>query len=486
MNYLQPVILSGGSGTRLWPLSRSAHPKQFLPLIGDDSLFQSTLKRLKRIDTEHPSDSLSLLPAMIVCNKAHRFLVAEQLREIKQKNNQIVLEPIGRNTAPALTVAAFIAAKNQPDAVLVVMPADHAVKDTLTFRSKIQQAVELANQDKVVTLGIVPTTPETGFGYIKKGDEFMENAFVLDRFVEKPNKETAQTYLDNGNYFWNSGLFIVRADKWLKLIKQFHPDIFAACEKATLSAQTDLDFIRLDEKAFAACPADSIDYAVMEKIVETGEDALVLPLDVGWSDVGSWSSLWDVNKKDEQQNTIKGDVMLHHSHGNLIDAQSRMVACVGVNDLIIVETPDAILVADKKQSQDVKFIAEHLKNQQRVECQFHRCVHRPWGSFEPVDEGKRFKVKRLTVNPKASLSLQMHHHRAEHWIVVRGTAKVTTDDKVELLTENHSIYIPIGTKHRLENPGTIPLEIIEVQSGSYLGEDDILRFEDIYNRNSDD
>lgn len=486
MNYLQPIILSGGSGTRLWPLSRSAHPKQFLPLIDSQSLFQTTIQRLQQIENEHPSKSLNLLSPIVVCNQDHRFLVAEQLRAIKQTASQIILEPIGRNTAPALTVAAFNAVKMQSDAVLVVMPADHAVKDTVEFRAKISQAVELANQEKVVTLGIIPTHPETGFGYIKRGEEITENAFILDRFVEKPDKTTAQSYLDEGDYFWNSGLFIVRADRWLNLIKQFRQDIFDACQKAIEKELIDIDFVRLDKTAFTQCPADSIDYAVMEKIVSQGDKAVVLPLDVGWSDVGSWSSLWDISEKDEQQNSLKGDVMMHQSTGNLVDAQSRMVACVGVHDLVIVETPDAILVANKAQSQDVKFITNHLKNQQRVECQFHRCVHRPWGRFEPIDEGKRFKVKRLTVNSGETLSLQMHHHRAEHWIVVSGTAKVTKGDDTFLLTENQSTYISLGTQHRLENPGTIPLEIIEVQSGSYLGEDDIIRFEDIYNRNSND
>jgi mannose-1-phosphate guanylyltransferase/mannose-6-phosphate isomerase len=472
---LQPVILSGGSGTRLWPLSRRAFPKQFLALVDDDSLLQSTAARMDSLG--HAAD---LLSPLIVCNEAHRFLVAEQLRASGHAARNIILEPVGRNTAPALTLAALDAEEEDP--VLIVMPADHVVKDAEAFARAVSAGLVHAGAGKVVTFGIVPDSPQTGFGYIRAGSAVDGECYKLDAFVEKPDRATAETYLAGGDYFWNSGMFLLRARRWLELIERFRPDIAKAVRRAHAGGHGDLDFFRVDEGAFAASPADSIDYSVMEPLSEEGGECLVVPLDAGWSDIGAWDALWAVSERDESGNACHGDVMAFDAHDNVLHAQHRILAAIGVDDLVVVETSDAVLVAHKDHAQDVKRVTEHLDAQGRGESEFHRCVHRPWGTFEGMDQGERFQVKRLSVKPCATLSLQMHHHRAEHWIVVSGTARVTCDEKEFLLSENQSTYIPIGMRHRLENPGSIPLEIIEVQSGSYLGEDDIVRFEDIYNR----
>jgi mannose-1-phosphate guanylyltransferase/mannose-6-phosphate isomerase len=476
---LLPVILSGGSGTRLWPLSREQYPKQLLPLVGDDSLLQATVRRL---------DGLAeVADPLLVCNEEHRFVVAEQVRLLGRKGS-VLLEPVGRNTAPALTLAALWALGRGVDPVLVVMPADHVILDGEAFRGAVARAAALAEAGQAVTFGITPNCPETGYGYIQQGKALAgeSGAFALARFVEKPDRATAQGYLDSGDYLWNSGIFVMKASTWKSAIGVCRADILAACEKALTDAKADGDFVRAAKEAFAACPSDSIDYAVMERItagVAGLPKAAVIPLSAGWSDVGAWDSLWQVLPKDAAGNAFRGDVMLHETTDTLAFSESRLVACVGVRDLVVVETPDAVLVAHKDKTQDVKKIAERLKREARSEANLHRKVERPWGSYDGVDAGERFQVKRIVVKPGASLSLQMHHHRAEHWIVVRGTAKVTRGEETLLVTENQSTFIPLGTKHRLENPGKVPLEMIEVQSGGYLGEDDIVRFEDHYGRN---
>lgn len=488
---LQPVILSGGSGTRLWPLSREAYPKQFLPLTSEHTMLQETVRRLDGIGEERPREAIALLDPIVVCNEAHRFLVAEQLRLLDRRPAAIILEPEGRNTAPALELAALAAAGDGQDPVLLVMPADHNIRDEQGFRAAAADGYRLAQEGAVITFGIVPDKPETGYGYIRRGDRFGAqgiggDARVLDAFVEKPDAATAEGYLKSGDYLWNSGIFMMKAAVWQRLLARFRPDIAEASEKAYVGGSTDGDFRRLDQDAFHACPSDSIDYAVMERLSaeasEKDASALVLPLDVGWSDLGAWSALWEVSERDDAGNVLDGDAFVHDARDNLLVAQHRMVAAVGVHDLIVVETPDAVLVADKDSAQDVKAVTQFLKREQRSEHRHHQRMHRPWGNFDSIGFGERYQVKRLTVNPGESQSLQMHHHRAEHWIVVSGTARVTNGDKVFLLTENLSTYIPVGTTHRLENPGTIPLEIIEVRTGSYLGEDDIQRFEDAYNR----
>ena len=493
---LLPVILSGGSGTRLWPLSREAYPKQFLPLAGEQTMLQATALRLDHLAAEHPRLGLNVQDPLVVCNEAHRFLVAEQFRVLERRCASILLEPVGRNTAPALTLAALAAtADTEPaaDPVLLVMPADHTIADAPGFRAVVADGYQLADGGAVITFGIVPTKPETGYGYIRQGELYRQEglagkAYGLHAFVEKPDLATAEGYLDSGEHLWNSGIFMLRASVWISLIRRFRPDILAACEAAMAGGGRDGDFQRLDAERFAACPSDSIDYAVMERLsagATGGEDlppALVLPLSVGWSDVGAWSALWEVREQDAAGNVLDGDAFVHDAENNLVLAQHRMVAAVGVDNCIIVETPDAVLVADKDRAQDVKAVTQFLKDAQRSEHRHHQRVHRPWGAFESIDAGARYQVKRLTVSPGESLSLQMHHHRAEHWIVVSGTARVTCDDSTFLLAENQSTYIPVGATHRLENPGKVPLEIIEVQSGGYLGEDDIVRFEDVYNR----
>jgi len=442
-----------------------------LPMFGEHTLLQDTATRLDSIET--------LQAPLIVCNEGHRFLVAEQIRELDKDVEAILLEPEGRNTAPALTLAALYLSGKDPGALMVVMPADHVVPDQASFARAVEQGGELANKGYLVTFGVVAGKPETGYGYIRRGDEIDgSGCFNVNRFVEKPDADTAKTYLDSGDYYWNSGIFVMQADRWLEEIGKYQPDILAACRVAMELGQRDADFMRVDKDAFLASPSDSIDYAVMEKT----DCAAVVPLETRWSDVGSWSSLWEVSERDEDGNVSRGDVLAHETRNSVLMADKRCIAAVGLEDMIVVETADAILVADKNRCQDVKAIVSKLKEFDREEYRFHSRVYRPWGDYEGIDDGARYQVKRLTVKPGAQLSLQMHHHRAEHWIVVTGTAKVTRGEEVFILSENESTYIPLGTTHRLENPGTIPLEIIEVQSGSYLGEDDIVRFEDVYNR----
>ncbi len=470
MNFY-PVILTGGAGSRLWPVSREFYPKPLLPLFGERTLLQDTAARLDGLNGIHNP--------LFVCNEEHRFMVAEQLRSLGKEAEAIMLEPEGRNTAPALTVAALYLAEKAADAVMVVMAADHVIPDADAFTAAVAQAGELAGQGYVVTLGVTAAKPETGYGYIQRGEAIEDSAgYRVDRFVEKPDLATAQGYLDAGSYYWNSGIFVLRADCWLEEIAAYQPDILAACRASMAESTRDSDFVRVDKQAFLASPADSIDYAVMEK---TGK-AAVVPMTTGWSDVGSWSSIWEVSERDGQGNVCKGDVLTHDTSNSLFRAQSRCLAVVGLDNVVVIETSDAVLVADKNKCQDVKAIVSRLKQDDREEYRFHSRVYRPWGDYEGIDEGGRYQVKRLTVKPGAKLSLQMHHHRAEHWIVVSGTARVTRGEEVFILSENESTYIPLGTTHRLENPGSIPLEIIEVQSGSYLGEDDIVRFEDVYNR----
>jgi mannose-1-phosphate guanylyltransferase / mannose-6-phosphate isomerase len=488
---LQPVILSGGSGTRLWPLSRETYPKQFLPLTSEHTMLQETVRRLDGVDAEHPRRAIGLVAPLVVCNEVHRFLVAEQFRAMDRQCAAIILEPKGRNTAPALTVAALAATEGGQDPVLLVMPADHTIRNEAGFRDAVADAFTLAEQGAVVTFGVVPSKPEVGYGYIRQGDAFEAEgvegrAYQLSRFVEKPDLDTAQDYLATGDYLWNSGIFVLRASLWLDLIARFRSDIAEASARAYRGGSHDGHFMKLEADAFAACPSDSIDYAVMEHLTARGgaelPPAVVIPLDVGWSDVGAWSALWEVRAQDGSGNVLDGDAFVHDAHNNLLIAHHRMVAAVGVDELIVVETPDAVLVAKKDRAQDVRAVTQFLQREERHELRHHQRVHRPWGTFESIGHGARYQVKRLVVKPGEALSLQMHHHRAEHWVVVSGTARVTCDERVFLLTENQSTYLPVGARHRLENPGTIPLEIIEVQSGSYLGEDDIVRFEDAYNR----
>ena len=466
MAQLQPVLLSGGSGTRLWPLSREAYPKQFLPLAGDDTMVQATWRRV---------EALADLAPIVVANEEHRFLVAEQLRQVGAPVPAILLEPVGRNTAPAIAAAALQAMAGGADPLLLVLPSDHVVRDVAGFQRAVREASSAAEAGALVTFGVVPDAPETGFGYIQAeaGDGLRQ---VL-RFVEKPDAATARSYLDAGGYYWNSGMFLFRASRYLEELARFRPDIVDAVRAAHVAARHDGDFVRLDKDAFSACPSDSIDYAVMEKTA----DAMVLPVDIGWNDVGSWSALWDVAERDADGNAHHGDVIAVDSRNSYAYAQ-RLVALVGLDDIVVVETDDAVLVARKDKVQEVKQVVARLKQEQRSQAVLHREVHRPWGSYDSVDNGGRHQVKRIKVKPGAALSLQMHHHRAEHWIVVSGTAKVTRGDETLLLSANESTYIPLGVKHRLENPGKVPLELIEVQSGSYLGEDDIVRFEDVYGR----
>jgi mannose-1-phosphate guanylyltransferase/mannose-6-phosphate isomerase len=478
---IQPVILSGGSGTRLWPLSREKYPKQLLPLIGDDSLLQATVRRVEGIA------GVELAAPMVVCNEEYRFVIAEQLR-VMGKPGTVVLEPKGRNTAPALTIAAQAASADGKDPVLLVMPADHVIVDKAAFQNVVRQGAVLAEAGAMVTFGITPDAPETGYGYIQTGAAFQGDVGLrIARFVEKPDAATAQSYLTEGNYLWNSGLFMVRASVWLAALKICRPDVLAACDAAWAAGKSDGEFVRVGKEAFAACPSDSIDYAVMERIARPDAAAdlpagVVIPLSAGWSDVGAWEALWKALPKDADGNVAQGDVLLQDSSNTLAMSDGRLIACVGVDNLVVIETADAILVAHKDKTQDVKKIVDRLKAAGRSEGQAHRKVFRPWGSYDSVDSGTRFQVKRIIVKPGAALSLQMHYHRAEHWIVVSGTAKVTKGDQVLLLSEDESTYIPLGTTHRLENPGRVDLEMIEVQSGSYLGEDDIVRFEDVYGR----
>jgi len=465
-----PVILSGGSGTRLWPLSRALRPKQLLSMTSNFTMIQDTVSRLNGV--------AELAAPIIVCNEEHRFTIAEQMREINIAPASIILEPFGKNTAPAVAISALQAQKSDDDPVLLVLPADHVIGNIQAFHAAVATGFNAALEGKLVTFGIVPNTAETGYGYIKSGDEINDGVFHVDAFVEKPDAETAQSYLDEGNYYWNSGMFMFKASRYLNELQVHNTDMYSSSKLSLESAKADMDFIRLDRDEFAKCPADSIDYAVMEK---TG-DAAVIPVDIGWNDIGSWSALWDVGSSDEQGNVTHGDVILHDSNNSYVHSDSRLVTVVGLNDHVVVETADAVLVAHRDKSQNVKDIVEQLKAANRDEATIHSKAYRPWGSYECIDHDSRFQVKRITVNPGASLSLQLHHHRSEHWIVVQGTARVTCGDKVFLMAENESTYIPLGEKHRLENTGKIPLELIEVQTGTYLGEDDIVRFDDVYGR----
>jgi mannose-1-phosphate guanylyltransferase/mannose-6-phosphate isomerase len=473
---IQPVILCGGAGTRLWPLSRSGFPKQFLSLVGNDSLFQQSIKRLLG---EELADS-SCMP-YIVCNEEHRFLAQEQLRELRVENSTFLLESAARNTAPALTLAALAARDTGNDPILVVTPADQAINDNDAFRLAMGQAVESADEGNIVILGITPDRPETGYGYIKTGVT-QEKVAIVERFVEKPDRDTAQAYLDEGTYYWNAGLFVLKASLWLEALAFFRPDILQAIEASWAGKRVDGAFIRPDRDAFETTPSESVDYAVMEKCPGSRFPIKMVPLNAGWSDLGAWDAVWNVSPKEEDGNALKGDVLITASRNSLVHASSRLVALVGVENLVVIETADAVLVADRSRCQEVKQIVNQLNQQSREEHTLHRKVHRPWGWYDSIDEGGRFKVKRIQVNPKASLSLQKHYHRAEHWVVVQGTAEITRGSETLLLTENQSTYIPLGDIHRLSNPGSIPLEIIEVQSGSYLGEDDIVRLEDTYGR----
>jgi mannose-1-phosphate guanylyltransferase/mannose-6-phosphate isomerase len=480
---VQPVILCGGSGTRLWPLSRAGFPKQFLCLTGDESLFQLATKRLAALG----ADDLYINRPLIVSNEEHRFLATEQLREAGIEIGAALLEPVGRNTAPAVTFAALAALQGGKDPVLVVAPSDQTISDQAAFTQAMQLAIREAAAGSIVILGITPDHPATGYGYVKvqcpeTSISGQPSAFVVDRFVEKPNAPTAQTYLDAGSHFWNAGMFVLKASVWLKALKTFRPDIAKATEVAWEAKTQDSVFIRPAKELFREIPSESVDYAVMEKCPGSDFPIKMVSLDAGWSDLGTWDAVWQVLPKDENGNAHLGDVLTTDSRNTLAHATSRLISLVGVEELIVVETPDAVLVADKSRSQDVKHIVTQLQQTQREEHTLHRKVHRPWGWYDSIDDGQRFKVKRIQVKPKASLSLQKHHHRAEHWVVVKGTAEVTNGAKTILLTENQSTYIPLGEVHRLANPGTIPLEIIEVQSGSYLGEDDIVRFEDNYGR----
>lgn len=465
-----PVILSGGSGTRLWPLSRSVLPKQLLPLVTDNTMLQETLTRLSSwADVGNP---------IVVCGNDHRFLVAEQLRQINLNPEAILLEPVARNTAPAIAAAA-IALKDK-DVLMLVLPADHVITDVIAFEAAVRRASVAAGQGKLVTFGIEPTHAETGYGYIQSGDSTnaVEGCFEVARFVEKPDAATAQQYVDAGNFYWNSGMFLFKPSVFLSELQKYAPEMMSAVTQAVAQSYKDLDFVRLHEASFAESPSDSIDYAVMEKT----KLAAVVPASMGWNDVGSWTALKEVQTQDASGNAVRGDVYLKDVNNTLVRAENRFVAAVGVEDLLIVETSDAVLVAHRDCAQDVKNIVDHLKASGRSEHKMHPRVYRPWGWYEGIDIGERFQVKRIMVKPGERLSLQMHHHRAEHWVVVSGSAMITIDDVTKLYTENESTYIPIGSTHRLENPGKLPLHLIEVQSGSYLGEDDIVRYEDTYGR----
>lgn len=467
-----PVILSGGSGTRLWPLSRKMHPKQLLPLLNDTTLLQDTANRFK--------SHAGVTSGMVICNEDYRFMVAEQVRESALDNVDIILEPIGRNTAPAIALAAFNAMSNAGDSdpVLLVLPADHGIKDVDAFLKAVAIGEEQSNKGNLVTFGVVPDKPETGYGYIQSGESSGESCFNVNRFVEKPDMDTAEKYILDGGYYWNSGMFMFKASVYLSALQTHAPEIYSVCDKAFSNSQRDMDFVRIENDLFEQCPSDSIDYAIMEKV----DNAVVIPVDIGWSDVGSWSALHDLGDSDDSDNTFIGDVEVLDTSNSYVRSENRLTVALGVQDLIIVDTADALLVAHRDKVQDIKIIVEKLSKDGRDEVMLHKRVCRPWGCYQGIDESDRFQAKRITVNPGAVLSLQLHHHRAEHWIIVNGTAKVTCGEKEFVLSENESTYIPLGTKHRLENIGKIPLELIEVQTGSYLGEDDIVRFDDVYGR----
>lgn len=480
---LLPVIMAGGSGTRLWPLSRALYPKQFLVLQGNQSLFQQAHLRLQALG----ADDIEVAKPCVVGNEEHRFLVLDQLRELKGEPSSLLLEPSGRNTAPAVTLAALQATADGQDPILVVTPADQTVTSEPAFTAALQKAVRAAANGDIVILGITPDRPETGFGYIRTGAADADGVRSVSAFVEKPNLETAKGYVADGGYFWNGGMFVMKASRWLAALAHFRPDIANATSESFAVRTTDAQFVRPGKAEFALVPSESVDYAVLEQVPakpESGFVARMVPLDAGWSDLGAWDAVWQVSEHDAKGNASQGDALFQSSSNTLVHSTSRLVAAVGLDNVVVVETPDAVLVADRNSSQDVKKIVSTLEGLGRTEGTIHRRVHRPWGWYDSIDSGPRFQVKRIMVKPKASLSLQMHHHRAEHWIVVSGTAEVTNGDKVLMLSENQSTYIPLGTVHRLVNPGTIPLEIIEVQSGSYLGEDDIVRFQDNYGRSA--
>lgn len=464
MTNLKAVIMAGGSGSRLWPLSRSKYPKQFLALNGDDTMLQSTVKRLSNLDVQSFT---------VLCNEDHRFFVAEQLRQIN-KSSSIILEPVVRNTAPAVALSAFL---SNEDDLLLVLAADHVIQNNAAFVNTVKEAIPLANSGKLVTFGIIADTPHTGYGYIKRGKK-IGIGFNVSKFVEKPSIELAESYIASEDYYWNSGMFLVKASLYLSELLKFSPEIFKFCQLAVSKVETDLDFIRINKEKFSECPSKSIDYAIVEKT----NNAVVVPMDIGWNDIGSWSSLWDICEKDRNGNVKHGDVVLHDSYNSYFRTDGMLLAAVGIKDLILVATKDAIMVAHKDEVQNLKKIIKVLEIGSRSELALHREVYRPWGKFDVIDAGDRYKVKRITVNAGAKLSLQMHHHRAEHWVVVSGTARVTNGDKTFLLSENESTYIPVGAVHSLENPGKVKLELIEIQSGRYLGEDDIVRFEDLYGR----
>lgn len=471
--------MAGGTGSRLWPLSRELYPKQFLKVTGTDSMLQQTFARLKGLDYRAP---------VLICNEEHRFIAAEQARLSGYDYSSIILEPVGRNTAPAVALASLEALKqvegSDVDPILLVLAADHLIEDTAAFHHSVSLGLAHAKAGNLVTFGIVPTSAESGYGYIKRGDPKSDSSFKVDSFVEKPDVVTAQRYLESGDYYWNSGMFMFRASQYISELKKHNPTILDACERAMSSAQTDLDFVRIDKQAFEACPEDSIDYAVMEPVCSPNGSGklVVVPMEAGWSDVGSWAALWDVSEKDSDNNVHIGDVLAVKSENNYVYSENKLITTLGVSNLVIVETKDAILVSNKSQVQDIKEIVQKLKEADRVEYKVHREVYRPWGKYDSIDFGERDQVKRITVNPGQKLSIQKHFHRSEHWIVVAGTALVTNGEEIILVTEDQSTYIPLGTIHALENPGKIPLEMIEVQTGAYLGEDDIVRFEDRYGR----
>ena len=474
---ITPIVLSGGSGSRLWPLSRTLYPKQFLTLCNDSSMLINTIQRLNGI--EHS-------PPLVICNEEHRFIVAEQLRLNEISHSGIILEPVGRNTAPAIALAALHARANGDDPILLILAADHVITDEDAFRKTIAKAIPAAKADKLVTFGIVANKPETGYGYVKSGSlaenipSTPDNIFNVDQFVEKPDYATACHYLESGDYFWNSGMFMFKASRYLDELKKFRPDIFTTCSAAMSDVIQDLDFSRISRELFSACPDDSIDYAVMEKTT----DAVVIPLDAGWSDVGSWSSLWEVSEKDSNGNAFHGDVILENCSDSYLFSDHKLIAAVGIDNIVVIDTKDAVLVAAKDKVQDVKAIVEQLKKLNRPEYMTHKSSFRPWGQYDTIENSPRYNVKRITVKPGEQISTQLHHHRVEHWIIVSGTAKITNGDAKFLLSENESVYIPVGSIHTLENPGKIPLEVIEVQSGSYLGEDDVVRLDDRYGRHN--
>lgn len=461
---ITPVVLCGGSGTRLWPISRKQHPKQFISLINEKTLFQDTILRLPK-EAKNP---------IIVCNEEYRFLAAEQLRQINKNSNEIILEPAVKNTAPAIALAALVAGENS---LLLVLPADHVIENKKYFNKLVLEAIPLAESGKLVTFGVEPTEPHTGYGYIKVGRKH-NTGFVVNHFLEKPSTKNAKQYFESGEYYWNSGIFLFNASQYLEELHKFRPDIYIACKNSMLKKKSDLNFLRIDKESFDQCPSESIDYAVMENTKE----AVMITMNTGWSDVGSWSSLWDIATKDDNNNVIHGDVITHNTTNSFIRSDDKMVTVIGLNNLVVASTKDVVMIANKDSSQDVKIIAKQLKDLKRTESEEHREVYRPWGKYDLIDYGNRYQVKKITVNPGAALSLQKHQYRAEHWIVVIGTAKVTKGEEILLVHENESVYIPIGVVHALENPGKVDLELIEIQSGSYLGEDDIVRLQDRYGR----